>query len=136
MTANPVFISNVKNAVARVQNADGTAFVTALTPGSSGSRLRSLMATSDDTSARVLQLAITISTVDYIIGEVNVPAGAGTDGSTPGVNLLESTKMPFLQSDGVNRFMDIASGSVLKVKSKSAVTAGKTVYVLGEYGDI
>lgn len=40
-----------------------------------------------------------------------------------------------LSGDG-NRFLDLASGTVLKAKSKVAVTAATKLQFFGEYGDI
>lgn len=135
MAANPTLISNVRQFSQTFVNGDGTGLKAVVTPVSAGTRVKSLMAASDDTTARVLQLWLTISAVDYLLGEVTVPIGAGSDGSTPAVNLLNATNMPGLQYDGVNRFLDVANGSVLKIKTKVAVTAAKTVYILGEGGD-
>lgn len=136
MSANPAFIGNLKDAVARLQNSDGTSFVTLLSGPTSGGRIKSLHITTDDTSAVTLQFAKTVGGVDYVLGEIPVPAGSGTNGSSVAVNGLDSTKMPALQSDGVNRFLDIANGTTLKVKAKVAITAAKFVYVSAEYGEI
>lgn len=135
MAANPQFVNNVKDAVAVIQNADGTSFKTLLAGAGSGHRIKSLSFTSDDTSTRVVQIAKTVSAVDYILGEISVTLGAGTDGSTAAINGLNATPMPALQNDGVSRFWDLASGTTLKIKSKVAVTAGKSIYVVAEYGD-
>lgn len=136
MSANPKLISTVRNPAIRIQNADGTAFKSVgVAPVADGTRVKSLHITSDDTAAQVLQFAVTISGVDYILGEVDVPAGAGTDSATDSVNGLNSSKMPGLQTDGVTYWLDLATGSDLKVKSKTAVTAGKTINVLAEVGD-
>lgn len=136
MAARPIYLSNIKNAVYALQNGDGVALKTLLTAGASGSRLKSLNITSDDTSTRVLQLWVTISGVDYLLGEVSATLGAGSDGATLPIKALDPAKLPSLQADGVNYFLDLASGAVLKVKAKVAVTAAKTIYLFGEYGDI
>jgi hypothetical protein len=136
MAANPLFIANVKNAVAQIQNADGTNLVSLVTPGATGSRVHSINCASDDTVARVIQLWATISAVDYLLGEVNIPIGAGSDGATKPVKVLNQTDFPFLRSDGVNVFLDVMNGATLKVKSKTVVTAGKKLQFFAEYGDI
>lgn len=136
MSANPKLISTVRNPAIKLQNADGTSFKSmAIAPPADGSRVKALHITSDDTAAQVLQLAVTISGVDYVLGEISVPAGSGTDGTTVSVSGLNATKMPALQTDGIVRWIDLANGSELKVKSKTAVTAAKTIYVLAEVGD-
>jgi hypothetical protein len=75
-------------------NADATAFKTLMTAGSSGSRLDSLIASSTDTVANVMQLAVTKSAVDYVIGEVAIPANAGTNGTVKSVAVLNPTDIP------------------------------------------
>lgn len=136
MGAAPVFITNIKNGPGQIVNATGSALVTLVTPGANGSRVKSLVATSDDTSARVVQLVVTIAAVDYIVGEVNVPIGAGTNGTEKAVSLLDTYNLPWLQTDGISFFMELAFGSVLKVRSKVTVTAGKTLQFFSEFGDI
>ena len=136
MSTTPAFLSNVKDVAIVIQNADGTTFKTVLAGPTSGGRIKSLIATSDDTTARVLQICKTIGAVDYVLGEVSVPVGAGTDGSTPAVNLLEGNNMPGLQTDGLQRFFDLANGTTLKIRSKVAVTAAKTINIVGEYGEL
>lgn len=136
MGANATLISNVRQFNQTFVNGDGTALKTVVTPVAAGTRVKSLMATSDDTTARVLQIWLTISAVDHLLGEVTVPIGAGSDGSTPAVNLLNATSMPGLQFDGISRFLDVANGTLLKIKTKVAITAAKTIYILGEGGDL
>ncbi|TAK84360.1 MAG: hypothetical protein EPO20_14835 [Betaproteobacteria bacterium] len=136
MSANPTLISTVRNPAIRIQNADGTAFKTlGVAPVAAGTRVKALHITSDDTAAQTLQVCVTIGGVDHVLGEIAVAAGAGTDGATNAVNGLAGTRMPGLQSDGIAKFIDLATGSDLKFKSKVAVTAGKTIYIFSEVGD-
>lgn len=136
MSANPKLISTVRNVAIVLQNADGTAFKSLdVAPVADGSRVKAIHITSNDTAAQVLQFCVTIGAVDYILGEVSVPAGAGTDSASVSVSGLNATKMPALQTDGIARWLDLATGSTLKVKSKTAVTAAKTINVIAEVGD-
>ncbi len=136
MSANPKLISTVRNPAIRLQNADGTAFKSlGIAPVADGSRVKAIHITSDDTSDVVLQFAVTISGVDYILGEVSVPDGSGTNGADPAVSGLNPTQMPGLQTDGIVYWLDLATGSDLKVKPKTAVTAAKTINIFTEVGD-
>lgn len=136
MSANPKLISTVRNPAIRIQSADGTAFKSlGIAPVADGSRVKSIHITSDDTSDVVLQFAVTISGVDYVLGEITVPDGAGTNGVDVAVKGLNPTQMPALQTDGVVYWVDLATGSDLKVKAKTAVTAAKTINVFTEVGD-
>jgi len=136
MSATPKLISTIRNPAIRIQNADGTAFKTiGVAPVADGSRVKAIHITSDDTSAQVLQFCVTIGGVDYILGEIAVPIGAGTDSAANSVNGLNPAKMPSLQTDGIAHWLDLATGSDLKVRSKTAVTAAKTINVFAEVGD-
>lgn len=135
MSANPNYPSTPKTPAARLQNADATAFVTIYTAPATGAKIEALSIASDDTVDVTLQFAITISSVDYVIGEVVVPDGSGTNGVDKVVNGLNSTDMPWLPTDGANRYLHLASGAALKVRAKAAVASGKSVYVVGQAGD-
>src|SRR4051812_30338844 len=124
MSAQPKLISTVRNPAITLKSTDGVAFKSVgIAPVADGSRVKSIHITSDDTSAVVLQFSVTIGAVDYILGEVNVPIGSGTNGSAVAVSGLNAGQMPALQTDGITHWLDLATGSDLKVKPKTAVTA-------------
>jgi len=135
MSANPTLISNVRDFVAKIVNADGTGKKTIVTPVGAGTRLKTLIVCSDDTSQRTLQLVKTVAAVDYILGEVDIPVGAGTDGATAAVDFFAGTRLKGLQTDGISKWIDVASGTTLSLQAKVAVTAAKTIYIAGEGGD-
>lgn len=136
MSAQPTLISTVRDVAIKIQNADGTANKSlGVAPVAAGTRIKTLHITSDDTAAQTLQLIKTIGGVDYILGEIAVPIGAGTNGATSAVNGLAGTLMPALQTDGLSKWLDAATGTTINLKSKTAVTAGKTIYVSAELGD-
>jgi hypothetical protein len=135
MSANPTLISNVRDFVAKIVNADGTGKKTIVTPVGAGTRLKSLIICSDDTVARVLQLVKTVAAVDYILGEIDVPVGAGTDGATAAVDVFAGTRIKGLQTDGVSKWIDVATGTTFSLQAKVAVTAAKTIHICGEGGD-
>ncbi len=135
MANAPVFPGVVKTAAADIDNADGTTAVTLITAGASGAKVESISVTSTDTGAVTVQLIASVASVDYTIGEVTIPAGAGTNGSTKAVDLLNATDLPWLRSDGVNRYVLLGAGVALKVKAKAAVTAGKVIHLFAQAGD-
>lgn len=123
--------------VARIQNADASTQKTVVTGGANGTKLNALTATSDDTSARIVQVSLLRSAVNYILGSVSIPAGSGTDGSTPAVDLLNAVAMPGLPVDNDGQkylFLKDASDSI-QVKTTTTVTSAKTVAVVGVHGD-
>lgn len=136
MSAQPTLISTVRDVAIKIQNADGTALKSlGVAAPAAGTRIKALHITSDDTAAQTLQVYKTIGGVDYLLGEIAVPIGAGSDGATNSVNGLSGARMPSLQTDGLTKWLDVATGTTINFKSKVAVTAGKTIYIEAELGD-
>jgi hypothetical protein len=136
MSANPTLISTVRDFAVKIVNADGTGLKSlSVAPPAAGTRVKSLIVASDDTVARVLQLVKTIGGVAYILGEVDIPIGAGTDGLTAAVDVYAAPRIKGLQTDGIVKWIDVANGDLLGLQAKVAITAGKTIYVSAEGGD-
>lgn len=135
MSASPSFISTPKNPTASFANADATTFKSIFTAGTSGSRIDSLFASNTDTSnAYVLQLAVQKSGVDYVIGEVSVPIGSGTNGSAKSVAVLNPTDIPGLTyTESGALFLE--GGSVLRARVKTTVAGSNSVQLFGVAGD-
>lgn len=134
MSASPAFIASPKNPAVAFANADGTSFKILMTAAASGSRLDSLIASSTDTVANVMQLAVSKSGVDYVIGEVAIPANAGTNGTVKSVAVLNSTDIPGLGYTEAGALY-LENGSVLKARMKTAVAGAFGVQLLGLGGD-
>jgi hypothetical protein len=134
MAASPAFVASPKNPAVAFANADATAFKTLMTAGTSGSRLDSLIASSTDTVSNVMQLAVTKSAVDYVIGEVTIPANAGTNGTVKSVAVINPTDIPGLTyTEGGALYLE--SGVVLKARMKTAVAGAFGVQLLGQGAD-
>jgi hypothetical protein len=134
MTTNkdPIFLNSVVTSNVSIANSDGTDLQTVLTAGADGGAVTQLSATTTDTSAVIAVLTLSDGTTAVIVGEVTVPIGAGTDGSTPAKNLLDGTAMPgVLQEDGS---LVMGPAAVLSVSAKVAVTAAKTLDVTASGG--
>jgi hypothetical protein len=136
MATAPVFVGTPKLGLANLENADSTNYATILTAGASGSKVVSAHATSDDTSDRIITLAIERSAVTYILSSTNVLDLSGTNNTDPSVNLLASAQVPGMAVDNDGqRYLFLQSGDILKCKSNGAVTAAKVVNVIVVYGD-
>lgn len=135
MSASPSFIATPRNPAVAFANADGTSFKSVFSAGSSGSRLDSLIGTNTDTTAAyVVQLAIQKSSVDYVIGEVNIPIGSGTNGSAKSVAMLNATDIPGLAYTE-NGAVYLETGCVLRARVKTAVAGAYAVQLVGVGGD-
>lgn len=135
MSANPLLISNTRDFAVKIVNGDGTGNKALVTPVAAGTRLQNLIITSDDTVDRMVQIVKTIGGVDYILGEITIPDGSGTNGVDAAVDAFAGALIAGLQTDGVSKWIDVANGTTLNVRVKVAVTAAKSVYVTGEGGD-
>lgn len=135
MAANPTLISTVRDFNVRFQSGDATNNKALVAPVPAGSRIKNLIATSDDTVTRVFQIVKTVGGVDHILGEISVTLGAGTDGLTAAIDVFAGTLIKGLQTDGISKWIDVANGTTLNLRAKVAVTAGKSVYFSGEGGD-
>lgn len=134
MVANttPKFQDGPKVAGQTIENADSTNLKTLFTAGADGALIDNIAVISDDTSAVIITITLNDGTTDFGIGELSIPAGAGTDGSTAAENLLDALKLPYLQAGGG---ITLGSNHVLKVNAKSAVTATKKVTLVAFGGD-
>ena len=131
VTREPVFVQLPKITPVSFVNADGTAKKTLVTAGTDGTKVLDGTITSTDTAARNVQLWLTRSAVSYLIGTVAVAIAAGSDGTTNGVRLLDTTLIPGLPLDhDGHKFILLQSGDTLQVNMLVAVTATKEVDVV------
>ncbi len=134
MAQVPSFPSGPRTGVAKIVNADASAFKSLFAAGASGSRVDTAFITNTDASnAYVVQACVTVSGVDYPIGEVSVPAGAGTNGTTPSVSLLDEAELPALaNTEGV---LWLGIDATLYVKSKTTVAGANSLAFVATGGD-
>jgi hypothetical protein len=125
-----IFPAAINPQVARVQNSDGTNKVTIFTPGASGSIISSINISSTETAvARLFQVYITQSAIDYLLTSINIPVNSGFAATTIPIDLMRSTQFPSNSYDpNGNKVLFLKSGQLLKVAlSTGSVTAGKFI---------
>lgn len=121
---------NVNTSSYDYQNSDGSTAATIFTAGSDDSSVKSILVASTDTSARVLQLFVRRSSVDYLIGCVTIPIGAGTDGLNPAVDLLSTAMLTGLPIDEQGKpYLPLKSGDTLKAGTTATITSAKHIYI-------
>lgn len=133
---NPIYPNSVLTGSAIVDSGAGTTPQILLTAGSDGIIVTRISVTSTDVAIKELELTLTSklagtgTATDMAIGQLSIPLTAGTDSASdiPSVNLLDLTSMPFLQADGS---LIMASGDVLKVNAKVAVTGVLNIVAFG-----
>lgn len=128
----PIFQLAPKTTTMDLDNSDGIALEDLYIAGTNGSLIDNISVISTDTAEVVLVLTINDGTDDFQIGAVAIPTLSGTNGSSPSVNLLDSTLLPFLQSGGG---LPLAPNMTLKINATSAVTALKVVNIVAYGGD-
>lgn len=125
---NPIFIeSPVCGTPQTFTSADTTTKKTLLTAGADGVRIDSIMCSTDDTAAVNLAFYISISSVDYYIGNVNVPLGSGYT-TVARVDAM-ATLAPILG------YLTLPASALLKCNCVAAMTAAKTTSVVPMGGD-
>lgn len=104
---------------------------TCYTAGSSGGRVYSLVANTDDTAAVNVLLFIYSGSSVRPLGIVNVPLSSGNVANVLNVNMLESTVLKGMPVDSSgNRYIPLAANEILKAGALANLTAAKTCYVV------
>ena len=132
MANRPIFPDSIQNAALDIENADGTTAQDLLTAGTNGCRINNISVTSTDTAAKDLIINYNDGTTDYAIARITIPLGAGTDGSTVPVSLLNATDMPFLGEDLAYYLM---GADKITIAAQAAVTAATKISVVATYGN-
>ena len=144
MAANtePVFIDSPLTTTANTQiantfvNADSTDVKDIVNGATDGTVIQDLIATSNDSADRILNIYLYDGGASRLIGSVTIPDLSGTDGGTNvSVSLLNVTDIPSLdkRDDGV---ILLASGQKLQCAAQVAVTADKTITVTAIGGNL
>src|SRR5262249_33998578 len=131
-----VFAQSPKHTQIAIVYAQTSANKTLVTAGTNGTKVTGITLCSDDTSARVVQIQITRSAVTILVGSVNVPTLAGTDGTTVGVDGMSSTLIPGLPVDNDGqKYIFLGPGDALTIKSTTTVTVAKTISATAIHAD-
>jgi hypothetical protein len=137
VTATPVFVQTPKNYKVQILPADTSNLKTIATGGTNGTKVHSIVVSSNDTASRDVTWGITTAAVFFPMGTVTIPITAGFIAATPAVQLLDLTKTPGLPLDGDgNPYVLLSSASdTLQIKSLATVTAAKEIDVTALGGD-
>jgi len=131
MTTNkdPIFLNSILTKNVSIDNADGTTPQLMFTAGADGGAITRLSAASTDGSAVILVITISDGALSVVVGEVSVPAGAGTNGTAPIKNLLDpAALLGLLQADET---IVLGPAATLSVNAKVATSGVVTVIAQG-----
>lgn len=129
------FLQTIKTEQTEYDDGDAAATAkTLFTASAEGGLVNSIAVTSTDTSPVIIEILVTPSGgVAQKIGEVNIPAGSGTDGTLPAINLLNASALAgSLQADGS---LALEGAGVLSVRNKTQVTTAKIMDITAFCGD-
>lgn len=134
MTATGVYVQTPKISKTSILPADTTTKKTVVTAGSNGSKVVALIASSTDTSTRIVQLYLTRSATSFLVGSTIVAIGAGSDGAANTSNLLTTIPGLPLDNDG-QPYLFLESGDTLQAMVTVTVTTAKEIDVFAIHGD-
>ena len=120
----------------------GTAYTTAsststhVTGGADGTKVVSLTAISNSTTAHVFQLGMSTGGAAIPIVSVSITASAGTDGATAAVDMLSPALIPGLpvDNDGQPYLIVPSTSHSLVLTAAAAINTGKQVTFTSIYG--
>lgn len=129
----PTFIKQPQNGKVIANNTTNANIYTA---GSNGSKVVSLIATTNSTSTVNCAIQVLNGSTLYTIGYVSIPASSGTNASNVPVNLFSATYMPVLplDSDG-NPYLFLISGDSLQISLSAAITGANAATFMAVVGD-
>lgn len=132
----PIFPQVIKSDAVKIVPADTTTLKTVYTADADGSLITSILVSSTDTANRDLALYVTISSVDYLIGTLQIPLNSGNTNAVPLVSVFSSSQFANMIKDvNGNSCLYLGSGSVLKAKVLTTVTSAKEICILVQAGD-
>jgi len=119
---DPIFFNSVFSDNTTFTSADTTVAKTIATVTADGGGVTNLSASSSDSAAITVVLTLNDGSTVAQLGEVIVPIGAGTNGTTPAKNLLDAVAMPgIFQNDGS---LAMGPSAILQVAAKVTMTTG------------
>lgn len=120
------FINEVVNFV----NADGINNKVIFTAPVDGAIITAISASSTASVTNQVVFSLQVGSSTTEIGQVSVTAGAGTNGTTPVVNVLNATSFPWLKKDADgNPMITLRAGNIILARVRTAVasTAGHRI---------
>lgn len=112
---------------AKFTSADTTTGKSVGAAGANDSAIKGIIISSDDTSARNMQLIAYDGATSYVLDTKAVPAGSGTDGTNAAVDGLGGSYLPL---DGTGKkFIPLEAGWSLYAAMLATITAAKTVTI-------
>jgi hypothetical protein len=133
VTNTPIYPQALLSVPTQLTNATSTSTPTQiLAAQTNGAKIEAILVASTDTSARDLNLYLTVSATNYFIGIVSIPITAGTVDTVPSVNMLtaltsSSALLPLPNDSNGNPYLYLDPNTTLKILPGSTITSGKDI---------
>jgi len=136
------FIQNVfptlprmpRKALVQIVNADASSAKTLIVAGSNGNKVVNLVASSNDSSPRDIQVSLVRSATTYVLATTTVAANSGNAAGTAPVDLLAIIPNLARDQDG-QPYLFLESGDTLVVGTLTTVTTAKIVSVHSDHAE-
>lgn len=136
VTPTPIYPQVINTPVQQILPADTTTLKTLYTAGANGSRIDNINVASTDTAARDLGFYVTVAGTDYLLFTLACPLNSGnTNAINPLAVFAHVVFQGFNFDPNGNRYINLATGAVLKVKALTTVTAAKAIQFFVQGGD-
>lgn len=132
MATTPAFVGTPHIELVKFVNADGTNSKTVFTPGTLGSRIMALAASSDDAAALQFHISLVRSSVRYKLDTFTIP-GATISQPTTNFNILDVDWLQWLDQQEPHLLMP--ADITIEIAPVAAVTSGKEVSIFAFAGD-
>lgn len=124
-----------RRGLAQIVNADASSAKTLVVAGSNGNKVVNIVASSNDSSARDIQVSLVRgATTTYLLATTTVVANSGNVAGTAPADLLAIIPNLARDQDG-QPYLFLEGGDSLVVSALTTVTAAKTVNVHSDHAE-
>jgi hypothetical protein len=132
-STNLNFTQTIKTPCVALTSANTTVAATLYTSPADSAVVKSLVVSTNDTSAVNLVVCINNGATDFVIGTVNIPINSGYTGAIASVDVLGSALLPGLPRDINGRpVILLQAGHSLKVGALVTMTAARVCNVIAQ----
>lgn len=124
MGASAQYAASINVGLSRIQNSDGTNFITMLTAGASGSLIQGITVSSTDGTTRTVRFYLTNGGIDYLLCTIDITGNSGNANTTPAIDVLRHVNLPGISYDMAgNKQLRIGASTTLRMAAGATITA-------------
>lgn len=129
VTATPIFPQSILSSPVQFNSSTSISTpTTILAAQTNGCKLEAIMVSSTNATPVVFALYVNVSSTNYLMGQVNIPANAGNSATIPAVNILDaltsgSSLLPLPKDANGNPYLYLSSSTTLTALPTSSLTS-------------